>query len=354
MLRRLGSVVLVSLLCSAYWAVLQEARAQAPLSPSPRIELEPAELDLGQTYLGKTAHGSFKIWNRGEAPLIISDIKRTCGCMVVALSKKQKAILPGECTTVEVGLKPAGNEHNAIFKKSVQVLSNDPRAPKVSYPVFTTLLLPIGVQPPRLAVENIEPGQTVTRKITLTCTTDQEFAITGLRLPEGPVSARFEAGIQAQTHEVELVIGPVGPEDLNAICTILTTHSRMKEVKVPLRLRVLRLVTVQPRMLMLGRVAPGTAVIKKIRLTPAPGHSIERADLEVERYPMIKASATKVPGDDSLWKVAFGIPIELAGQRIATQVRLTTNIENAGPLAFNINVLVDQSLDLGPGIPSGI
>ena len=60
------------------------ARGQGMEEPVPRLEFEPTELHLGRTYLGEAGHGSFKIWNRGEAPLVISDIQKSCGCAVVA------------------------------------------------------------------------------------------------------------------------------------------------------------------------------------------------------------------------------------------------------------------------------
>ena len=324
MVGRLGGAVLASMLCWGYWAAApQGARAQEAQGPSPRIEFEPAELDLGGTYAGQAARGSFKIWNRGDAPLVISRIRKTCGCMVVALREEQKTIMPGTYTTVEVGLKPGGSKHNSVFKKSVYVLSNDPENPRAGYSIFTTLLLPVVVQPANIAFEDVEPGETVRQRITLRSTTDKEFAISALELPDGPISAKFEKGFRAKFHEVELVVGPVGHRAINGVCAILTTHPRMQTVKVPLRVSLLRPVTVEPRTLMLGRVMPGTLVRKKIRLTPAPGYVIERAELEVERYPSVEVAATKDPGGDNLWNVVFRIPVELAGRTMATRVKLT-------------------------------
>jgi hypothetical protein len=341
-------------LCLAFWSgIALSAEEQQAEKPAPKIEVEPAELNMGITYAGDVATGSFKIWNRGDAPLIISDIKRSCGCTVVALKKEQKTIPPGKFTSVEVKLKPKGVRHNVLFKRSVTVLSNDPENGRLRYPVSTTLYQPIDTQPGKLSFLDVEPGQTITQKITLTSTTGDVFAINAARLPEGPIWAKFDQGVEGTSHQVELVIGPVGQKSIIASCHFITTHPRMKDVTLPLRMQPIKLVTVEPRTLMLGKVSPGTTITKQMRFIPAAGHTIEHAEFQVQRYSMIKATASKAAGTDNLWNVAFRIPIELAGKTIATRVDMTTNIENAGPLGFNLNARVDSSVDLAPAIPAG-
>ncbi|TCI94757.1 DUF1573 domain-containing protein [Tenacibaculum sp. M341] len=73
---------------------------------------------------GKVAHGSegkrtFEFTNVGEAPLIIKDVKSTCGCTVP--SKPEKPIMPGEKGKIEVSYdtkRPGG------FSKAITVYSN--------------------------------------------------------------------------------------------------------------------------------------------------------------------------------------------------------------------------------------
>ena len=155
-----------------------------------------------------------------------------------------------------------------------------------------------------------------------------------------------------RVHEVELMIGPGFRAELQGNCTIVTTHPRMKEVKVPLNLKALRLLTVRPRMFLLGHVGAGTTVTRSIRLMPAPGYAINRVDLEVPQYPTIEVEATRLPGDDHLWDLAFRIPLEMAGEIVATTMILRTNIEEADPISITLNARVDRGVELGPDIPA--
>ena len=329
------------------------AHGQGIEGPVPRVEFEPAELRLGQTYLGEVGQGSFQIWNRGDAPLIISDIQKSCGCAVVRLSKDQKTVAPGEFTGVQVSLKPSGTEQESVFKKPLAVLCNDPRQQRARYWISTTLILPVAAEPSMVLAEGVAPTESRAEKVVLTSFGDEPFAIEDVRLPDGPIEARFDKGVEAKTHEVELVIGPGLRAELRGTCTILTTHPRMREVKVRLNLNALRLMTVEPRMFLLGHVGAGTTVTRSIRLTPASGYTIDRVDFEIPRYPTIEVEATRQPGDDHLWDVAFRIPLEMAGEVVAAPMTLRTNIEESDPISITLSAHVDRGVELGPDISTG-
>jgi hypothetical protein len=316
----------------------------------PRLEFEPAELNLGRTHLGEVGRGSFKIWNRGDAPLIISDIQKSCGCAVVRLSKEQKTIAPGKSTEVQVSLKPSGTKQESVFKKPLVVLCNDPDQQRVRYWVATTLILPVAAEPSAVLVEDVVPTESRSEKVVLTSHGDEAFAIEEVRLPDGPIQARFEKGIEAKAHEVEIVIGPGIRAGLQGICTIVTTHPQMREVKVRLNAKAMRLLTLEPRMFLLGHVGAGTTVTRTMKVTPAPGYAIDRVDFEVPRYPAIGVEATRLPGDDHLWDVAFRIPLEMAGEVIAAPMTMRTNIEEAGSISVTLSARVDSGVDLGPDI----
>ncbi len=73
---------------------------------------------------GKIANGSegkrvFEFTNVGDAPLIIKDIKSTCGCTVP--SKPEKPIMPGEKGQIEVSYD---TKRPGVFNKAITVYSN--------------------------------------------------------------------------------------------------------------------------------------------------------------------------------------------------------------------------------------
>lgn len=76
-------------------------------------------IDYGKIALGSEGKRVFEFTNVGEAPIIIKDIKSTCGCTVP--KKPEKPIMPGEKGQIEVSYdtkRPGG------FSKAITIYSN--------------------------------------------------------------------------------------------------------------------------------------------------------------------------------------------------------------------------------------
>ena len=76
-------------------------------------------IDYGKIALGSEGKRVFEFTNVGDAPLIIKDIKSTCGCTVP--TKPEKPIMPGEKGQIEVSYdtkRPGG------FSKAITIYSN--------------------------------------------------------------------------------------------------------------------------------------------------------------------------------------------------------------------------------------
>ena len=83
------------------------------------FKFETETIDYGKIALGSEGSRTFEFTNVGDAPLIINDIKSTCGCTVP--KKPEKPIMPGEKGQIEVSYdtkRPGG------FSKAITVLSN--------------------------------------------------------------------------------------------------------------------------------------------------------------------------------------------------------------------------------------
>lgn len=83
------------------------------------IEFKEETIDYGTVTKGSDGLRVFHFTNTGDAPLIITDVKSSCGCTI---PKKPKGpIAPGESGTIEV--KYDTNRVGPI-RKTVTVLSN--------------------------------------------------------------------------------------------------------------------------------------------------------------------------------------------------------------------------------------
>lgn len=84
-----------------------------------KIEFKADTIDYGTIDKGADGVRVFEFTNTGDAPLIISDVKSSCGCTVP--SKPDGPIMPGK--TGEIKVKYDTNRVNPI-RKTITVMSN--------------------------------------------------------------------------------------------------------------------------------------------------------------------------------------------------------------------------------------
>lgn len=84
-----------------------------------KIEFKTDTIDYGTVEKGADGVRVFEFTNTGNAPLIISDVKSTCGCTVP--KKPEGPIMPGQ--TGEIAVKYDTNRVNPI-RKTITVISN--------------------------------------------------------------------------------------------------------------------------------------------------------------------------------------------------------------------------------------
>lgn len=84
-----------------------------------KIEFKSDTIDYGTIEKGSDGIRVFEFTNTGNAPLIISDVKSTCGCTIP--KKPEGPIMPGETGKIEV--KYDTNRVNPI-RKTITVMSN--------------------------------------------------------------------------------------------------------------------------------------------------------------------------------------------------------------------------------------
>ncbi|GAB4155426.1 MAG: DUF1573 domain-containing protein [Winogradskyella sp.] len=84
-----------------------------------KIEFKTTVIDYGTIEKGSDGVRTFEFTNTGNAPLVISNVKSTCGCTVP--KKPKEPIMPGE--TGEIEVKYDTNRVNPI-RKTITVYSN--------------------------------------------------------------------------------------------------------------------------------------------------------------------------------------------------------------------------------------
>jgi hypothetical protein len=90
------------------------------------LKFESDVIDYGTIDQNSDGVRAFKFTNVGKAPIVITQVKGSCGCTVP--TKPEGAIMPGE--SAEIGVRYATDRLGA-FSKTVTVTSNASEAKKI-------------------------------------------------------------------------------------------------------------------------------------------------------------------------------------------------------------------------------
>lgn len=85
------------------------------------MALDKVKHDFGKIPQGQPATHSFKITNTGDAPLVIKDVRPSCGCTTPKWPKKP--IAPGESAEIKAVYDA---KSTGAFQKSIVVDTNVP------------------------------------------------------------------------------------------------------------------------------------------------------------------------------------------------------------------------------------
>ncbi|MBR3829495.1 MAG: DUF1573 domain-containing protein [Bacteroidales bacterium] len=120
---------LLSLFVSMAFATInaQEAKTQEQPADGPKIAFTEQEHNYGTIKKGGDGNCEFVFTNEGNEPLILSNVKASCGCTVPTWTKEP--IMPGKTGTIKVRY----NTNNVGgFTKTITVTCNAVNAPRTT------------------------------------------------------------------------------------------------------------------------------------------------------------------------------------------------------------------------------
>ncbi|GAA0744498.1 MULTISPECIES: DUF1573 domain-containing protein [Flavobacteriaceae] len=113
--------------------VAQAAERDAVAGELPVISFEEAEHDFGTIVDGTPVETKFKYTNTGKAPLVVSNIKSTCGC-TVPQDWSREPLAPGESS--EFTVKFNGKGKNQITKTITLTTNTEKGSEQVKIKAF--------------------------------------------------------------------------------------------------------------------------------------------------------------------------------------------------------------------------
>ncbi len=110
-------------LLTAVTAFAQETKKEETVAPNPnapKVVFKEESFDFGEIPEGPQATHEFKFTNPGKEPLILSNVRASCGCTTPSWPKEP--ILPGKDGTIVVTYNTQGRP--GPFTKSITITSN--------------------------------------------------------------------------------------------------------------------------------------------------------------------------------------------------------------------------------------
>ena len=159
----------------------------------PKIQVENPTHNFGKIGPGSKNKCEFRFKNIGDDVLKIKKVKKTCGCTVPQLSKKEYE--PGESGTVKVTY--SASKRAGAVSKHLYIQSNDKLNPKVTLTIKGEVARKVNVEPKRLKLI-LKDENAGCPPITITSLDKEPFSIKKFKSTGNCIFADFDTSKKAQ------------------------------------------------------------------------------------------------------------------------------------------------------------
>lgn len=158
----------------------------------PVIDVVSPEFDAGTVPNDKVTNVKLPIYNRGKAPLRLTDVRTTCACTFPTIPPGGETIAPGSDGFVEIMISPfrIPGFHS---RKTITIYSTDPATPSISVAVSANVDPEFDLIPEVLDFGSVTKGDAAVATMLVRQRTSLPFEVTGAREP-GSESAEDTTG----------------------------------------------------------------------------------------------------------------------------------------------------------------
>jgi len=233
----------------------------------PQIQFKETSHDFGRIVQGQKAETEFEFTNTGDAELVITKVRSTCGC-TAALASADK-IKPGEKGSIKVSFNSAGRRGKNT--KGIKVLTNVPGKETVDLEIKTDIAVELDFNPPRAYMGEFEFGKELTKEVELTNYTDQTINILEFSNSREEIKFELEKKDIPPSGKIKIKVSMTIPEgiDRNHISDKLllkTDRQGSEEISLPVYARNK---SYKPSRVPTGQFRPGSIKGAPGQLRPA-------------------------------------------------------------------------------------
>lgn len=205
--------------------------ARAALA-APVIIVEQPHYSFGTILQGKKVEHTFVLKNGGDAPLLIKQVRPSCGCTAANVSST--TIQPGKKGEIRTSFNST-NFYGSLTK-SIVVETNDPKTPAYNLSLNGTIIEEIEVNPKQLNFGRMKVNTAKTMEFALENKGTRPLKITAVRssLPQATVKTGKNPINPGQRELVAVTVTPLETDRVISGYVSLTTDYPTKQtISVP-------------------------------------------------------------------------------------------------------------------------
>ena len=202
----------------------------------PEIALDRSEHDFGDVQVGDVVQTQFRVINKGDAPLVIDEVRTTCGCAVAGSHAKE--VPPGQDTEIAVSYDSVGLSPGRKTQ-SVLIHTNDRKNSVTKFQMFATVIHPIVLEPTNLIAKLTHYQERVIFPVTARNNTPQPVTLV-VSAVEGAISKAVlqpeKVVVQPNSEtrfQIEMDLKkPDKGNVVNGAVSISTDHPKTSEIRL--------------------------------------------------------------------------------------------------------------------------
>lgn len=327
-MRRLTHRAILTLLVASLPALLPTvARADDPAAP--KAVVAATVVDSGKVPVGQPVETTFKIENKGTAPLTITQVHPSCGCTV---ADYDKVIAPG--ATGEVRTKVDTTAMAGPIAKAVTVYTDDPANPRIVLTIKALVQPFLGLSPGYARFTSAVHGDRDQKSPQILWADDfKDLQVLKVESPKAWIETSYreatdterQKGIEGKQWRIDVTLAknaPIGPIADQIVVT--TNDPKQKIIEIPVSGFVRPMVAVTPPSVNFNKVDPTKEqkwglLVRNFGSTPLEIQKVHSsvAGLKVDVEP-IEAGQR--------FKLVFTPTSAMAKGTFDGQVSLTTNL----------------------------
>ena len=244
----------------------QVAAAAPQDGKAPDLQFEELSYNFGKLAQDDKARHVFKFTNKGNAELVIGEVRASCGCTAALASAKN--IAPGESGSIDVTFDSRGKRGQ--IEKHVTVSSNDPDTPQSTLTMVGEIAQIVVVEPPFATLgNNLPKGKGADTSFRIWRDDKQAFKISRIESDSASVTASTEPVEQDgnPAYQVNVKLVPNAPPGRYVgVLKVFTDIPNMPQTEVRFYGSIRSEMRLTPKYAVMGQVPVGSEATKTLTL----------------------------------------------------------------------------------------